>query len=468
MQELDLAKLREDAAYNFRKAEEISKETNEDGLLSDDQRTEITRLQAEGNEYLDRVKAVEETQAVQRQATDAYGELLKPVERKLPQSQPGDGYPAKTIEIPRTHPRRYASFQGKDAERNAHVSGLWLRANVFGDPMSRMQNHEKVAEAQRHIRDYFPEVRALGTTTAAGGGALVPQELAAAVIERREQFGTYERLTNRQTINDQALFPRITSDQTATFSAENVAIGENNLTLDNVSLNPKPLTTLSKMSNQLINASAVDLAEVVARDFGRRFAKRIDTAGFNGGLVIADDDDNGGIRGAVKVIQETTGLAGNIVAAGNTLSAVTQANITELLGVFPVYAHQANPFWICSNVVKEGVFGRLQMASGGVTKLETTLGTFDSYQGIPIITTPLMRSITTAMTTGDVFILLADLQLGSYMGVSEELAIETSVERYFELAQTAIRGVMRVDIVNYDIGTTTTGDTGSIVGLRST
>ena len=130
------------------------------------------------------------------------------------------------------------------------------------------------------------------------------------------------------------------------------------------------------------------------------------------------------------------------------------------------YAAESEPFWICSNAAKELIFGRLQMVSGGVTKLETSIGTFDSYSGVPIQTTQLMPKSESAMTTGDVFLLLADLQLGSYLGVSEEFEIATSTDRYFERNQTAVRGVMRLDVKNYDFGTTS--DAGSIVGLRST
>lgn len=472
MPELDLAKLREDALYSIRKAEEISTQVDDDGLLSDEQVVEMKKLQEDGKQFLAKVEAIEATQEMQRNASDTYNALLKPRERRIDQTQPGsgDGVTVKILEVPSTHPKRYASFKGKDAERNAHKTGLWLRANIFGDPLSRMRDHKNVSEAIRHIRDYFPEIRALETTTNAAGGALVPQEMAAAVIERREQFGTYEKLTNRQTINAQALFPRITSDQAASFSAEGGTITEANLTLDNVSLNPKPMTTISKMSNQLIQASAVDLAELVTQDFGRRFAKRLDLAGFNGGLVAADNVANGGIKGAVHVIQETTGLAGNILMAGDQFIDVSQANITSMLAALPEYAHFAEPFWICHSAGKEAIFGRLQMASGGVTKKETTLGTFDQYQGVPIITSQVMKfDDSSDFTTNDVVLLLADLRLGSYLGISEELTIATSVDRYFDTDQTAMRGVMNADIINYDIGGLTSASlpAGSIVGLRS-
>ncbi|KKM70232.1 hypothetical protein LCGC14_1442720, partial [marine sediment metagenome] len=95
----------------------------------------------------------------------------------------------------------------------------------------------------------------------------------------------------------------------------------------------------------------------------------------------------------------------------------------------------------------------------------TTLGTFDSYSGVPIVTTQLALS---PGTTGDVFLMLGDLRLASYLGVSEELTFATSSERYFDANQTAIRGIMCADIKVYDIGTTTARDTGSIVALRST
>ena len=457
-----LIELKDEANYRIKRAAEIAEQTGEDGTLSEDQKTEIRTLRKEAKAFLDQIEEIKETEDLQAEVRTDHERMTAPLERKVPQAQPGtvDGYPAKKIEMLGLSPRRYASFKGPHAEENAHKAGTWFKSKIsLWNP--NLADHAKVVEAKRMIDDYYPELRALGTTTNAAGGATVPQELASAIIERREQFGVFEKLTNRVPIVDEALWPRVTSDSQASFGIEGSVISETDQTFDDVSLNPKSLRMLTRINNELLNSSAVDIAEFVALDFGRGFAQRIDRAGFIANGEVA----NGGIVGSMRLLQNTTGLAGNIVAAGATTAAVTSANLTDLLGLLPEFAAVSNPFWICNRNVKEGVFGRLQMAAGGVTKLETTLGTFDSYSGVPIVTTQLALS---PGTTGDVFLMLGDLRLASYLGVSEELTFATSSERYFDANQTAIRGIMRADIKVYDVGTTTARDTGSIVALRST
>lgn len=453
--------LKDEANYRLKRAKELVQETGEDGTLSEEQKTEIRSLKKEASEMLAKIEEIEDTQRLQVEVDEDYTRLTAPLERKIPQAQPGSSVEAKTLEMVGVSPRRYASFKGQRAEENAHKSGLWFTAKAaMWNP--QLVEHPKVIEAQRMVDDYYPELRALGTTTNAAGGVTVPQELASAIIERREQYGVFERISNVVPISGEALWPRVTSDNEASFGNEGTTISESDDTLDNVALNPKSLRMLSRINNELLNSSAVDIAEFVARSFGRGFAKRLDRVGF-----IADGEvANGGLKGAFQKIQDTTGLVGNIVAAGNTFAAVTSGNIQALLGILPEFAAQSDPFFICSRAAKETIFGRLQMASGGVTKLETTMGTFDSYSGVPIVTTQLAPSSTSAMTTDDVFLLLADMRLGSYLGISEDLVFATSSERYFDVNQTAIRGIMRADINVYDIGSTTAA--GSIVGLRST
>lgn len=461
---MDLIELKDEANYRLKRAKEIAEQTGEDGTLTNEQKSEIRTLKDEASEMLEKIEQIRETQAIQSDINSEYDRLKAPQERKVIQKQPGDNdvYSAKKIEMVGASPRRYASFKGPRAEENAHKAGTWFAAKM-ALWNNQLADHPKVIQAQKTMDDYYPELRALGTTTNASGGATVPQELASAIIERREQYGVFERLTNVVPITDEALWPRVTSDNEAAFGNEGTTITESDDTFDDVPLNPKSLRMLTRINNELLNSSAVDIAEFVAKSFGRGFAKRIDRVGF---IAAGGEVANGGITGAFRKIQNTTGLAGNIAGTGNTFATTTSADLQNLLGILPEYAAQSDPFWICSRACKEALFGRLQMASGGVTKLETSLGTFDSYSGVPIMTTQLAPSSTSAMTTDDVFLILADLRLGSYLGVSEQLAFATSSERYFDVNQTAIRGIMRADVNVYDEGSTSAA--GSIVGLRST
>lgn len=459
----DLIAMKDEANYKFKRAAEVASQTDADGCLSDAQEVEITSLRKSANEILDRIERIRATEKLQSDIDADYNRLKAPNARKTPAQDSEDGSyvtPAKRIEIPRAHPGTYESFKGPNADEAAYRSGLWCIANVFGR-VTQLADSQSVMDARRKINEYYPEMRALGTTPNSAGGALLPVELSNAIIERREQYGTFEKLANKVPLADEALWPKITSDDMASFSAEGGAVTETDSTFGNVGLKAKRLGTLCKVNNELLNASPIAIAEFLAKEFGRRFSKRLDTAGFIGQAEAA----NGGILGARFALEASTSLVGNVASGVSTNATVTSAILGTLIGTLPEYAAFGNPVFVCHRYFKETVFGRLQMAAGGVTKAETALGTLDTYSGIPIVTSQVMKSGVSGWTTGDMMCLLADFSLGSYLGVGQEMMFATSSERYFDTNQTGVRGIMRCDINNHDIGDTTSA--GSITGLRA-
>jgi len=365
------------------------------------------------------------------------------------------------LEMPGLNPKRYASFKGANAERNAYKTGLWILANVYGREPD-MANRPSIIEARAQINNYFPELRTLSTTVSTAGGVTVPQEFADAIIDRREQYGVYERLSNRMPLNNQSSFPRVSSDTMASFGGEGTEITETDPTFDNISLNAKSLRRLIKVSNELLNESTINIAEFLTKELGRSFAKRIDTIGFTAN----GETDNGGMTGAnAKFLNDTT-LAGYYQPGScDNFTDVTTGMLAAFIGSLPEYAAQGEPFFITNRMGKENVFGRLSMAAGGVSKQETSIGTFDTYSGIPIAVSQVMPGGVGDFTNLDVMFLLGDLKMASFLGVGRNIEIQQSSERYFELNQTGFRGVMRCDSNVYDVGDAT--NAGSMVAFVS-
>jgi len=463
-------KMRDDMNYYLRQAKEITDSIGDGGVLTPEQKETAERHMKDAKAVEDKINEMLETRALQDSVKDKYESMNTPQARKVPQAsiQNQDDQHThsfrKPIEVPSVNPATHASFKGQRGAEDAHKSGLWFLSNVFGR-QAEFENHHKVLEASRLIRDYYPEMRedrALSTIVSTAGGVTVPQEFANAIIERREQFGVFERMTNRVPMNNESSWPRVTTDQMASFSSEGNEITAVDAAFDNITLNAKSLKTLTRINNELLNESAVNIAEFVASDFGRRFAKRIDTAGFTGDGSAA----NGGIVGCTTQFLNNTGHTGYYKPGScDNFADVTTAMLATMSSLLPQYAAMSNPFWITNQAGKELMFGRLQMASGGVTKMETALGTLDTYSGIPIATAQVMPGSSSDFTNLDVMFLLADLRLASFMGVTQDVTISRSSERYFEFDQTGMRGTMRTDINVYDIGSTT--QAGSIIAMIS-
>lgn len=464
--------LRQEANFQLKKAQEAAHATDADGGLSDAQIESIRGYEAKADELTVRADKLEAAEKLRRNIDERLEEGSRSGQRKLPVdagSRADDGSMRfnGSIELPGLPSRRYAAFgAGAKAEERAYRSGLWAIMNIFGKN-SQLADRPEVENAKRQIRDYFPEMmgnRALATTPNTAGGALVPTELADAIVELREQFGVFERVARRVPVTGEGLWPKVTSDDMAAFGAEGGNITETDPTFGQISLKPKQLSTMCRINNQLLASTPIDIGQFLADEFGRRFAKRLDTAGFDGNGEAA----NGGILGAQRIFENTTTLVGSRAVAGGTADApgeITTSILADLFGVLPQYAAPGAMIFAHRETI-EGVFGRLQQAAGGVTKAETALGTLPTYNGYPLVATQVMNTTSSGdYTTNDTIMLLGDMRMAAYFGVAREMEFMTSSERYFDTNQTGVRGIMFCDINVHDYGSTSAA--GSLVALRS-
>ena len=102
----------------------------------------------------------------------------------------------------------------------------------------------------------------------------------------------------------------------------------------------------------------------------------------------------------------------------------------------------------------------LAMGSPGSTKQDAMGVPRPMFLGYPVVISQAMANATAASKTICYF---GDLSMAASMGVRRDISIDASPHRYFEYRQIGIQGVERFDIVNHDLGNTSTA--GPIVAL---
>ena len=136
-------------------------------------------------------------------------------------------------------------------------------------------------------KEVFDETRkrAMSQTTDSAGGYLVPTQHIAELIEM-----LYDRavcIALGATVLDNLTgspveIPKQTGGSTAYWPGENAAITDSNLTLDQLSLSPKAVGCLVKLSNRLIQLSNPSAEVMVRRDIATALALAIDLKALRG------------------------------------------------------------------------------------------------------------------------------------------------------------------------------------------
>ena len=108
------------------------------------------------------------------------------------------------------------------------------------------------------------------------------------------------------------------------------------------------------------------------------------------------------------------------------------------------------------------MFERLGAAGGGSSSITLAqgLGLQPTWAGFPIV---INQKLPTAPSNNEVMLLFGDLQLSTTMGVRRDLRVMTSTERYMEYDQIGILVTERYNVVNHDLGDSSTA--GPMVGL---
>lgn len=451
-----ILELTDELNHKVRSAQDITDRADkENRQISPAETKQIKDLLAEADTIRAEVKVIEEAESLRKQVTAAVGGLTAPNNRVV-QPQAGNIEPKgddTRITFPNRRVGKLKAFTGQDAEFNAYKSGQFILASMFGN-----------YRATRWCEQNGMDIRnSLGEGTNTAGGFLVPDEMAATLIDLRETYGIFRQ--NAQVIpmgRETMTIPRKSSRGTASFTAEAGTVTASDPAFNSVQLTAQKLARVVRVSTELDEDAIMSIGDIVTDDIAYSFALKEDQCGFIGDASLT----YGGMTGLVTKLNDSAYAGGKYAAASghDTMAEIDTTDLSGLMAKLPQYALMNAKFY-CSSVALALIFQRLGLAAGGNT-IQTLSGKFmPAYAGYPIVVSQVLPTSTSTIN-GTCILLFGDLRMASTMGERRGFTIQRDPSIYFLQDQIAIRATERIDIVNHDVGDST--NAGPIVALHGT
>lgn len=309
------------------------------------------------------------------------------------------------------------------------------------------------------------------TSTMTAGGATVPDIFIPSLIELKETRGAARQVLEVQTVgSDVVQFPRRTGGVTVYWPGEGGSITASDPSTNMVQVTANKMTAFTYVSNELLNDSAINFGDFVAREHAYAMADKEDQAVFNGD----GTSTYGGHTGfRSKLFSDSTLAynAGIVSGSGNTFSALALVDFEQVVGRTPSYADTASPVWVMHKEFYWNVAAKLALAAGGVTKTEILDGVpRPQYLGYPVVFSQVMPRISAPSTVCALFGAFNLAAKAIQVGGGLQIASDSSVG--FASDTTAFRGVNRFGITVHDVGnadaTPANRIPGPVVGLATT
>jgi|GEM_PF-605105 len=337
----------------------------------------------------------------------------------------------------------------RDGLEQAYRAGMWARAELFLDQ-----------RAARWCKDYG--VRVATTETIGGGAAVVPDELSSAIIDLREQYGTARQYCYIHPMaSDSTTIPRRAGGVTAYFVGQTEATTASDKSWDQVQLNARELSSLSRFSMAYAEDAVIDVASDLAREAAYAYAVKEDSCLFNGD----GTSTYGGMYGIrPKIIDgnHTAGAVDVATATHNLFSELDADDLNGPRGKLPEFPG-IQPAWYCSKYAKVTVFDALKAAGGGNTVITLEGRPNAEWLGDPVrVNQGLPAGVSTDYDSAAMLI-YGDLRMGATLGDRRGFSIQVLRERYAEFRQIGVIGWERFDIVVHGLGDTS--NAGPIVAL---
>lgn len=410
---------------------------------------QVNKCMAEAEELTAAITAEQRIQAGE--------EAIKTVETRKTVPQKPEASGVASIEFPRMRHGSMRAFRAQQfgtrvaAEEAAYRTGLWLAANIWG-------NERALAKCI----DLGIERRVAGESVNSKGGALVPVEMATAIIDLREEYGLARKVCKIESMSgDTKTVSRRTGGLTAYAVGENAEVTASEKSWDQVELTARKWGVLARYSAELSEDAIISIADDLTNECGYAFANKEDDCLFNG----TGTSSYHGIVGILpKLIDGNHAGSYYTAASGNDLwSEFTDADLLGVMGKLPLYALKRMPKWYCPVGAAHLVFGRLLRAAGGTTATESAGAVPTKYAGYEIIPVPAWTDTSTSDLSSKIGVLFGCMDLAVTMGNRTEFRVKVSEDRYLENDQIAILGITRFDINVHDIGSSSVA--GPVVGL---
>jgi HK97 family phage major capsid protein len=283
-------------------------------------------------------------------------------------------------------------------------------------------------------------------------GSTVVEEYAPELIENLNTFGAARLAAGVTPMSRDSLqFHRWTSDVTITDTAEGAQLTETDGAVDRPGLYAKKTTALCRISNELLNDSAINIANQLNVSIARAVAEWEDKSYFLG-------------TGRPVGLVQTAGADSDATydAANTDWSGWTIAKLQAAKGKLPGWAlDDPDLAIVCNPSFYESVLKVNAYSAGGTQGDQILNGTtVKGWDGVPVVFSNVMPR---SFVQNQIVAYIGSFKRATKFGVvrgSEQMA--TSNDFYFDTDEVALRYTQRWDYVLHDVTGTNTG----IVALK--
>ena len=339
--------------------------------------------------------------------------------------------------------------------------GAWVRKRLIDMYPAELGEYRKDADME-----YL--TKAHGTTVNNLGGALVPNDFLPDAIDLPSEYGAFRRAAGTTTMSrDTLTVPRVRNRFDVGDIGENTEItSQDKPTFDNVTLTAAKKGGIVRISNELLNDSAVNLGEILARDIQRGFDKYIDDSALLG---------SNGYSGMAAANFTAAGTDHYDAALSTPLwSEYDIADIETWLSLIPSAAWSAgNVAIVCHRAFFGAVLARFGASAAAVSDSGAGLfnsavplgsGVQASYRGLPVYFTDSMPS---SVSSNQISAIAGSFSASSKYGeVTGSDELTTSDQRYFEYDQVGFRALRRFAINNHNVGGSDSSKASMVIGLK--
>lgn len=337
-----------------------------------------------------------------------------------------------------------------DPTKKGIGAGRFVRAMAFGrGDMDRAKHFAQEAVSKGNWDDSLGTrvVRALEAGNLTAGGALLPDEFAAEIIELLRSRSVVRAAGARVLPMNMGTLTirRQTAGSSASYVGESTNIAKTEPTTGQIVMTSKKLAAIVPISNDLLTFAAGDLADQFVRDdLVQELATREDQA------FIRDDGNSDTPKGMRYWAQ-----ASNIQASGGTTAALIEADFKALLNDLETNdVRMIRPVWFMNPRSKNHLVN-LRDASGNLVypELRNTAGSPQaSVLGIPaMVTTNIPINLGGGTATEVYLVDMADAIIGEATGI--EIAVDSSASYVesgslvsaFSRDETLMRAISRHD-----------------------
>jgi HK97 family phage major capsid protein len=340
------------------------------------------------------------------------------------------------------------SLKAFRSHEDAYRVGKWLQATYAGD-----------AEAKRWCQDHGVEARTMVGGVNSAGGFAVPEELSATIIRNVETYGVAPTaLQNFNMSSDVLSIPKRISGVTGAWLGENSEFSYSDMTGTQVQLVAQKFGVATKVSNELFS-DGIGIADLIATEHALAVAKALDEAAFIG----TGTSSYGGHHGVAVKIDTASHTASVVTAEANNTGFETldREDFLKVLAKCPRYALPGGR-WYISPAGYHASMQRLDLAQGGSTGLAQGFGL--TFLGYPVVLVHPMNS-TLGADSAKIKCLFGDLAMAGALGIRQGYQLRVSQERFVELDQTLVSGVVRATANFHSLGSTS--EAGPVIALKS-